>query len=291
LLALTVSVGAVQQQQPFQSVVDLVRLPVVVLDHAGSPVHRLAPNDFEILENGRRQVVTSFTEGGDLTPLHLGLMLDKSSSMEQDLKAAANGAVKFVTMLTEASDVTFVDFDRGVRLGRFTPDNYTYLFERIRDQKVGSGTVLYDALGRYIAATRDREGLHLLVVYSDGGDSMSRTSLGELVSVLRQGNVIVYSIGYLDNQSGSGRVRQQSVLSRIARETGGEAFFPASDGDLDRTYARILGEVQARYTLGYVSSDRRNDGKFRKVEVRLSRSDLKDATVRTRSGYMAPGTR
>src|SRR5690242_9513701 len=177
------------QLPPFQSSVDLVSLPVVVLDRAGDPVPSLKPADFEVFENGSRQVVSSFTEGrGDgRVPLHLGLMLDTSRSMDLDIKAASNAAVKFVSLFTEARDVTLIDFDTGVRLGQFMPENYPYLFERIRELKLGWGTALYDAMSRYLETVRARAGQHVLVVYSDGGDSRSGATFSDLVNRLRDG--------------------------------------------------------------------------------------------------------
>ena len=283
-----VLMAAAPQLPPFQASVDLVRLQVVVLDRAGDPVPRLREADFEVFENGSRQVVSSFAEGrGDgRVPLHLGLMLDKSRSMDLDIKAASNAAVKFISLFTEARDVTLVDFDSGVRLGQFVPENYPYLFERIRQLKLGWGTALYDAMSRYLETVRTRDGQHILVIYSDGGDSRSGSTFNNLVNRLRDGNVIVYAIGYVENQSPTARVQQQSILNRMAHETGGEAFFPASASDLDRIYGRILAEIASRYTIGYVPSDPRTDGRFRRVDVRLAR-DLKGVRVRTRSGYVS----
>jgi len=276
---------------PLRSSVSLVRLPVVVLSRSGDVVPNLRREDFEVLENGRLQEVTSFAEGtGGSTPLHLGLMLDRSPSMERDLDAASSAAVKLVDRLPEAHDVTLVEFDTTVRIGRFEPANYDRLFERIRvAATVGHGTALYDALGTYADAARERQGLHILVLYSDGGDSNSMLTLGRLMDVLRSGSVLVYAVGYLENQRTEGRFVQQSILNRIAHETGGEAFFPTSVRSLDRIYSAIAAEIRSRYTIGYVSSNSQHDKQFRKVEVRLVRRDLKGATVRTRSGYLAPG--
>ena len=101
----------------------------------------------------------------------------------------------------------------------------------------------------------------------------------------------MYALGYLENQTSSVR----GTLSRcgwrsLARETGGDAFFPASVRELHGIYARILDELGSRYTLGYVSSNPAADGRFRKVQVRLATPALKSAKVRTRSGYIAPDT-
>jgi VWFA-related protein len=94
-------------------------------------------------------------------------------------------------------------------------------------------------------------------------------------------------VGYLDHQSSSARTAQQMRVSQIAREAGGEAFFPSSAAEIHQVYAKILDELASRYTLGYVSSNPKADGRFRRVEVKLARPDLRGAKVRTRSGYLA----
>ena len=278
-------------QQVFRASVDLVHLPVVVTGKGGLPVRGLEPSDFEILEDGKPQKISYFSEGaaGDTVPLHLGLMLDKSQSMQSDIRAAAEAAIKFVHALDEAVDVTFVDFDTAVNVGRFSPPNYPRLFERIRDVKTeGGNTSLYDAISRYVGSAADRDGQHVLLLYTDGGDSTSTTTFGKMQELLRLGNVLVYAVGYMENQLSSQRVPQQMRLGQIARETGGEAHFPTSPKEIDAVYAKILAELQGRYTIGYASAAPPGKGRFRKVEVKV-RADLKGLRVRTRTGYLPAG--
>ncbi len=270
--------------------VDLVSLPVVVTSK-GQPVLGLTADDFEIREGGVRQNIVAFADAlSDTVPVQLGLMLDKSLSMERDLEAASSAAIRFVNDFPEARDVTFVEFERTVRLGRYQPSNYPQLFERMRDRKTGWGTALYDALGRYVESTRDRTGIHVLVMYTDGGDSMSDLGASAVIEMLRGGRVMLYAIGYTA-QAGSSRFIQEGMLQLFARETGGAVFFPGSPRDLDRIYGTIRGEVRGRYTLGYVSTNQKQDGTFRKVQVRLAGTARRDTDVRTRTGYLAPGAR
>jgi VWFA-related protein len=100
--------------------------------------------------------------------------------------------------------------------------------------------------------------------------------------------VLVYALGYLDHQSGSMRAAQQSRLTMLARETGGEAFFPASARDLDGIYAKILRDLKSRYTLGYASTNPAADGRFRRLTVRVAPPDGAEVRVRSRTGYLAP---
>ena len=290
LAGLALIAPAAPSAQQFRGGVDLVRLPVVVTARDGQLVRGLKAEDFDVLEEGKPQKVAYFAEGapGEALPLHLGLLLDQSESMDRDLREAASAAITFVEALDEAVDVTFLDFDSNVRVGRFSPDSYPMLFQRIRDRKAGGMTALYDALGVYLEAALSREGQHVVLLYTDGGDSSSRITYGKLEELLRLGNVMVYAIGYMEHQLSSSRMPQQMRVTQIARETGGDAFFPTSAREIHAFYARILDELASRYTLGYVPPATARDGKFRKVEVKLKAPAHKNAKVRTRSGYLAP---
>ncbi|HXT71894.1 MAG TPA: VWA domain-containing protein [Vicinamibacterales bacterium] len=288
-IAVTACVGVALSAQQFRSGVELVRVPVTVSGRDGLLVRGLTAESFEIREDGVRQTISAFAEGapGEAVPLHLGLMLDASGSMEKDIRDAANGAVQFVTALEEAADVTFVDFDSKIRLGRFEPASYEHLFERIRSPKADGMTALYDAIAAYVRSTASRGGQHVLLLYTDGFDSVSRITYSDLLALLRADNVMLYALGYLESASGTERAAGQMRLTSLARETGGDAFFPATLRDLTKAYARILDELGSRYTLGYVSTNTKADGKYRKIEVRLIAAEHKAAKVRTRPGYIA----
>ena len=290
LLVLAAAVTAAAGQQTFRAGVDLVHFGVVVTDRSGEPVTGLTADDFEVLERGQRQAITYFSAGDpeNALPLHLGFLLDTSGSMDADMKDVRTAAIKFLGAMTSAVDVTLVDFDTEVRLARYGPDDHARLIERIRMRKPDGWTAFYDAFATYLNAAGSQTGQKIAVAFTDGGDTRSVLNRSELQDLLKVSDVTVYTIGYLEQQPSSAKVDQRSMLSRLSKMTGGQAFFPTSLKDLDELYEKIHREIAARYSLGYVSTDSKMDGSWRPVEIRLKRKDLKNVQIRTRDGYYAP---
>ena len=192
------------------------------------------------------------------------------------------------TRTNHAVDMTLVDFDTEVRRTVFSNDNYPRLIERIRMRKPGGMTAFYDALAVYLRGASTQDGQKILVAYTDGGDTRSTITAGDVADLLKASDVTLYTLGYLEHQSSSYRSAAQMELQRFAMMTGGQAFFPTSLKELDAIYEKILKEMSARYILGYISTDTRTDGSWRPVEIKLKRPDLKNAKLRTRPGYFAP---
>jgi Ca-activated chloride channel family protein len=282
-------------QQTFRSGVDLVHFSVIVIDKHGAPITGLKPEDFEVVEQGKRQTISYFAEGdpsdganlGDVLPLHLGLGLDTSGSMERDIHEVRTAVVKFLNANPSAVDVTLVNFDTEVRMATYGAGEYARLIERIRGRRPEGWTAFYDAIGLYLHSAASQDGQKILLVYTDGGDTRSSITYTELMDLLKASDVTLYVVGYLEHQSASARNEQRMQLQRLATLTGGQAFFAVSVKELDRIYDGIQREIAARYSLGYVSTNTRMDGSWRRVDIRLKRPDLKNARLRTRPGYFA----
>jgi Ca-activated chloride channel homolog len=277
-----------QQVPQFTGRVDLVNLGVTVTDRKNTLVAGLTLDDFEILEEGKPQTVRYFAAGdaaADRPPMHLGLLIDVSESMGDDLAFSKTAAIKFLNTLTDAVDITVVDFDTEIRTARYGQSDYARLIERIRQKKAAGDTALYDAIGTYLDGAAGADGRKVMLLYTDGGDTRSSIGLTELMDLLKASDATVYAIGELEHQSATVRNQQRMIIQQIAEVTGGRAFFPTAVKELDSVYEKVLAEIRAQYTLGYVSTNEKMDGKWRKVDVRMKRPDLR---TRARRGYFAP---
>jgi Ca-activated chloride channel family protein len=290
---LAAAAGGALRAQTFRSAVDLASFGVTAVDKKGGLVTDLSAADFEVAEDGKPQTVTLFSRGsragggqtGGDPELHLGLLFDASGSMEEDIKFSRSAVVKFLNALTETVDITLVDFDTEVRVARYGPNDYPRLIERIRRRKIDGWTALFDATGVYLDGAAMQEGRRILVIYTDGDDNSSSLTYTGLLDLLKASDVTVYVVGFLEHQSRSIQPDLRIKLREIAEVTGGQAFFPLSMKDLEPTYEKVLAEIKAQYTLGYLSTNAKADGTWRKVQVKVSRPGVK---IRTRRGYFAP---
>lgn len=284
--------AAAQGGQPtFRAGTELVSLGVTVTDRRANFLTDLTREDIEILEDGKKQTIEYFAKGDspDAGPeLHVGLLFDTSGSMEADIKLSRSAAVKFLNTLTDAKDITLVDFDTEVRVAKYGQQDFPRLVERIRARKPGGFTAMYDALGVYLDGAAEAQGRKILVVFTDGGDTRSTIRFGDVLTLVRASDVTVYAVGFLENQPGSVKGEQRLRLTQLAGESGGEAFFPYTMKQIEEAYDKIVAQIRAQYSVGYVSTNTAADGTWRKVEIKVRRPDERDLRVQSRKGYFAP---
>ena len=146
-------------------------------------------------------------------------------------------------------------------------------------------TALYDAvvasLEQLQAGSRNKKAL---IVVSDGGDNASTHSMAEALKLADQSGALVYAIGIFDDQDPDWK---PAVLRRLARSTGGEAFFTSQLNEVVAICERIARDIRHQYTIGYVSSNRTKPGAWRPVRVVARPTGKVKLFVRTRSGYIA----
>jgi len=290
-LAVAWSRPSAQQVPVFRAGIELVNVGVTVTDRKDGLVDGLTADDFEIFEDGKKQTIRYFAAGdveaGQAGPtMHLGVLLDVSESMGEDMRFTKTAAIKFLNTLTDAADITVVDFDTEVRVARYSQNEFPRVVERIRQKKASGWTALYDAIGVYLDGAAGQDGRKIMLLYTDGGDTRSSLSRSELMDLLKASDATVYAIGALEHQSASSRNEQRMILQQIADTTGGRAFFPTSVKELDGVYEKVVAEIRAQYTIGYVSANEKADGAWRKVEVKVR--NARDQKVRSRRGYFAP---
>ena len=279
----------VAQTPTFRTGIDLATFGVTVVDRKGEYLSSLNVEDFEILEDGQKQTIKYFARGTDLESgpeMHVGLLFDTSGSMTEDIKLSRSAAVKFLNTLSEAKDMTLVDFDTEVRVAKYGQKDFPRMVERIRGRTPDGETALYDAMGVYLDGASDDEGRKILVLYTDGGDTHSTISFGDLMTLIRASDVTVYSVGFLEHSRG--RIEERAHLMQIAEATGGQAFFPTTMKDIEASYDKVVAQIRAQYSLAYTSTNTKQDGAWRKVEIRVTRPDLKGSKILARRGYFAP---
>ena len=288
IVAIT-TMTAAAQTPTFRTGIDLATFGVTVVDKKGEFLTDLTAEDFEIIEDGQKQAVKYFARGTDLESgpeMHVGLLFDTSGSMTEDIKLSRSAAVKFLNTLSDAKDMTLVDFANEVRVAKYGQKDFARMVERIRGRTPDGETALYDAMGVYLDGASDDEGRKILVLYTDGGDTRSTISFGDLMTLVRASDATVYSVGFLEHSRG--RIEERARLSQLAEATGGQAFFPTSMKDIDAAYEKVVAQIRAQYSLAYSSTNTKQDGAWRKVEIKVTRPDLKGTKILSRRGYFAP---
>lgn len=259
--------------------VELVEVPVVVLDPDGSPVLGLEMEEFTVVEDGVEVVPEGFGSTAEL-PLSLAVAIDTSGSMIEDFPVVVRAVDAFVEgLLGEGDEVTAVRFswDAEVVVG-WTQDG-DRVVSALRGVAPEGGTSLHDAVVRSLEEFRGRRGVQALVLLTDGEDTTSRTGWDIALRFAHTMRIPIFPIGLGVGRFGFG---SRGVLKELAQSTGGEAFFPSGPEELEAVYARISELLRSQYLIWYSSHSDKPVEQFRDIEVRVSEPD---ATVRTIAGY------
>ena len=288
-LLLGLVVGADSQDPPTISVnLDLVVLQATVRGHNGWFVSDLREQDFEVHEDGRRQSIRLFRH--EDVPVTVGLVIDHSGSMGRKLAEAVVAARTFVRASNPEDELFVVNFNEKVTLGlpglRGLTDDPNALERAISSRPATGQTALYDAV--YKALDQLQSGgpeKKVLIVISDGGDNASVLGLSEVLRKAALSSATVYTIGIFDEEDPD---RNPRVLRRIARATGGEAFFPEQLNEVVAICEGIARDIRNQYTIGFVSNNQAAPGTVRAIRVAARGEGKSNLSVRTRSSYIAP---
>jgi Ca-activated chloride channel homolog len=261
---------------------DLVVLNVTVLDDKGKFVNGLRRGDFQIIEDGVAQTVTAF--GAEDTPFAAAVLVDTSGSMETRLSLARSAAIRFLDGLREEDVAAVYSFNVKVeQWSDFSPGRD--LPARVYGLKTKTQTALNDAILRAADDLLDRaEKRRAIVVLSDGGENFSRASSDKALDHATRAAATIYGVNMSMREPGRD-IAGAAVLKKLADKTGGRYIDEPGGQQLRDSFAEIAEELGHQYTIGYRPTNRAKDGKWRAIEVKLSKPNV---TVRARKGYRAP---
>lgn len=299
LLIAALAVGAMAQvptprPPTFGVGIEMINLTVSVTDGRNHYVTDLQDHDFTVFEDGVRQDLALFIH--ENLPISLAVMLDCSSSMDEKIGQAQTAASRFIKTLRPDHDLAeVVQFnDRVLTLQPFTND-LPALEAAIRKTKAAGPTALHNAL--YVAIKdlqKQKKAGELrrraIVLLSDGEDTASLVTEEQVLELAKKAEISIYAISLRPNRpQDRERLRfsqAEHLLTALARDSGGQVHFPNSLSELDEVYDRVAEELRTQYSIGYVSSNARRDGKWRRIVVRTpARQDL---VIRHKLGYYAP---
>lgn len=276
-----------------------VRLPVTVTNKK-ELVAGLKRGDFVVFEDGVPQEVTFFTSDAANPPVYVGVLMDTSPSTAGKLQFSREAAKNFIFTVTRLrkDKAAFMTFDHLITLQQDFTDKLDLLDRAVdKVKKTGSQTAMYDAVWQFAdEKLRGVPGRRVIVVITDGEDTFSRAVLKDAIDIAQRTETTIFAIstkaGFLGSVPGveAGTVKDKSDkdLTRLAEETGGQAFFTGDMTELERSFTKISKELQGQYILTYRPSNQNYDGRERKIEVRFANKDLeKKYQIRTKTSYRA----
>jgi Ca-activated chloride channel family protein len=291
LLAL-VSLAPAQTKPNFTSRVDLVRLLVNVKNPAGELVGSLDKSEFTVFDLNAPQEIAVF-ERYTVIPLSVSVMVDTSGSTLKDWSVEVRSIGKFLGALfgsgNERDMAALYTFNYDVTMQHDFTRNSKRLEERLRFIKPEGGTSLYDAIYHASRELQRRDGRHVMVVVSDGGNTTSSKAYKDALDAAQRADAVMYPIVIVPITNDAGRnLGGEHALQTLAASTGGRWFDPTIN-ELDRTFGEILRDLRAQYMIGYYPKNLPPDApRFHTVRVELNRKDLR---AQTRTGYYGEESR
>lgn len=276
-----------------------VRLPVTVTNKK-ELITGLQRGDFAVFEDGVQQDVTFFTSDASNPPVYVGVLMDTSPSTAGKLQFSREAAKNFIFTVTRLrkDKAAFMTFDHQIQLHQDFTDKLDLLDRAVdKVKKVGSQTAMYDAVWEFSdQKLRSVAGRRVIVIITDGDDTFSRAQLQDAIDIAQRTETTIFAIstkaGFLGSVPGvdAGTVKDKGDkdLTRLAEETGGQAFFSGDMLELERSFTRISKELQGQYIITYRPKNQEYDGRVRKIEVKLTNPDLaKKYNLRTKTSYRA----
>jgi Ca-activated chloride channel family protein len=271
--------------------VKLVNVFSTVTTTGGAPVSTLKQDDFQIFEDGKPQKIAVFQRESEL-PLSIVIAVDTSLSTRNSQKLELDSARRFAHAILRPIDgISLFQFSEVVdQLTPFTSD-IRAIDKGISRVHTGAATALYDTLYLGSDALLNRRGRKVMVVITDGGDTVSKSSYQDAVREAQEAEVILYCIIIVPIESNAGRdIGGEHALIQLSRDTGGKYFYAGSQDQLDAAFSQISEELRTQYLIAYYPSQRLSDSEYRRIEIKIDPAtknypDPANLQVRHRTGY------
>ncbi len=286
-LAASMSLAVLAQppQAPtFKSGTQVVSLFVTVADAQKRLVPGLTKEDFEVFDNEKPQPLVYFDNR--ILPITVVVMLDTSGSMTGAIDLLRQAAQQFVIRLLPEDKGRVGAFNDKIEFSsRFTNDR-DELVSGVKDLDYGNGTRLWDAVDASLEELKGIEGRRVILVFTDGDDTGSRSSsLRKVIERARADEVMIYAIGFESNYfNGQQMVRSKpdGGLRKVAEETGGGYFELQKTSDLAPTFTKVAQELHSQYVIGFTPTQL--DNRVHKLMVKMKQPGM---TARARRSYLA----
>jgi Ca-activated chloride channel family protein len=267
--------------------VKLVNVYVTVTDAHGSPVAGLKKENFRLQEDGREQTISVFDKESAL-PLSIALAIDTSLSTRHDLPLEQASAKRFARAILRPVDALSVfGFSETVlQSTSYTADMHR-IEEGIDHIRLGAATALFDAVYLASHSLDRRQGRKVMVLITDGGDTISKFTYQEAARAAEEAEALVYSIIVVPIESSAGReTGGENALIQLSEDTGGKYYYATSMSQLDDAFHQISDELRTQYLLAYYPSQRLSNSQFRRIQVAVTGpSEPPPYHVRHRAGY------
>jgi len=282
--------GAQTAQPPgetaiFRSDTRLVILPISVSDKSGKLVTDLQQKSFKVYENGVEQPIKLFKR--EDVPVSIGIIIDNSGSMKEKRQHVEIASLDLVKASNPHDEVFIVNFNDVAYLDVPMTNDIKAMQDGVARIDSRGGTAMRDAISMSIDYLKEngKKQKKALLVITDGNDNASTISLEKLVNRARQSEVLVYSIGLLNEEERREARLAKRALDALTNESGGLAFYPKSVSEVDRIALQVAQEIRNQYTIASSPTIQAMDGSFRQIKVIVTGPG--HPQVRTRSGYYA----
>jgi len=273
---------------------DLVLLDVTVVDQNNTPIMNLKKEDFSVYEDKVKQTVDNVSR--EEVPVSFGLVIDTSGSMRTKLQTVSDASVSLIKQMRVDDEAFVASFKAEPELVQDFTSDRRELEDAISELYTSGGTALLDA----IIATADyaqekgKRRRKALIVISDGLEKNSSVKEKEVMEAIKEDEVQVYLVGFIDEEmeekslfGKSPAKKAKELLSRIADDSGGKAYFPKDIGEIPAIAAQIAKDLRTQYVVSYYPSNDKRDGTFRNIQVSVNSQGSRKIIARTRRGYYA----